>query len=218
MPTPTTESGVGHGPARLRVLSALKRMGPVTAEDLAGELAVTPMAVRLHLYALQDDGLAAHQRSVRSRGRPAKLWSATAAADPFFTDAHAALTADLLANMRAIFGEKGLDKILAARTRVQAKTYATRLGSKNSLHGRLKELARIRSEEGYMAEVRPGGDGCWLFLENHCPICAAAHLCTGLCREELALFKKVIGKDIHIERIDHIITGARRCVYRVSPK
>ncbi len=218
MPVKPKESAAGHGPARLRALSALKRLGPITAEALAEELAVTPMAVRLHLYALEADGLAVHESSRRSRGRPAKLWSATAAADPFFTDAHAALTADLLSHMRDTFGDKGLDRILAARTRAQAGAYSARVDKKKSLRGRLEELARVRSEEGYMAEVTADGAGSWLFLENHCPVCAAARVCTGLCREELALFRKVLGGNVNIERTDHIIEGARRCVYRVTPK
>jgi predicted ArsR family transcriptional regulator len=91
------------------------------------------------------------------------------------------------------------------------------MGKRKSLRGRLEELARIRTEEGYMAEVRPDGDGSWLFLENHCPVCAAARVCSGLCREELALFRKVIGMTVEIVRTDHIIAGARRCVYRVTP-
>jgi len=53
-------------------------------------------------------------------------------------------------------------------------------------------------------------------VENHCPICAAARLCTGLCREELNLFRKVLGRDVRIERISHILAGANRCAYRVT--
>ncbi|MBV9540970.1 MAG: hypothetical protein JO167_06855 [Alphaproteobacteria bacterium] len=68
-----------------------------------------------------------------------------------------------------------------------------------------------------MAEVRREPEtGEWLFVENHCPICAAARLCTGLCREELALFHRVLGKDIKVERLSHILAGAGRCAYRVT--
>ena len=81
----------------------------------------------------------------------------------------------------------------------------------------LAALTRLRSDEGYMAEFRrdPETSG-WLFVENHCPICAAARLCTGLCREELALFRRVLGKDVRVERVSHILAGAKRCAYRVT--
>jgi len=55
-----------------------------------------------------------------------------------------------------------------------------------------------------------------LFIENHCPICAAANSCQGLCLSELELFQSVLGPAAHIERTEHIIAGNRRCVYRIS--
>jgi len=53
-------------------------------------------------------------------------------------------------------------------------------------------------------------------VENHCPICAAARICQGLCREELALFHRVLGKNVRVERLSHILAGAGRCAYRVT--
>jgi predicted ArsR family transcriptional regulator len=38
-----------------------------------------------------------------------------------------------------------------------------------------------------------------------------------LCREELALFEKVLGTGVKVERISHIMAGAGRCAYRVTP-
>ena len=84
------------------------------------------------------------------------------------------------------------------------------------LAAKLRELARVRTEEGYMAEVRRDGAG-FLFIENHCPICAAASACQGFCSSELELFRDVLGGDAAIERVEHIIAGDRRCVYRVTP-
>src|SRR6266700_3952403 len=81
---------------------------------------------------------------------------------------------------------------------------------------KLRELARVRTEEGYMAEVRREG-GSFLFIENHCPICAAANACQGFCSAELDLFRSVLGPGISIERAEHIVSGDRRCVYRITP-
>ncbi|WP_448681602.1 hypothetical protein [Pseudomonas nicosulfuronedens] len=69
-----------------------------------------------------------------------------------------------------------------------------------------------------MAEWLPAPDGQgWLFLENHCPICAAATVCQGFCRSELDIFRALLGPDFTIEREDHILNGARRCSYRILP-
>jgi len=202
---------------RKAVLALLKREAPVSADSLAEKLGLTGMAVRLHLGALLADGLAAFVTETRPRGRPVQMWSPTAKADASFADSHSALAADLIVQMKKAFGDEGMDRILKLRTAEQEKTYRAKTDAARSLKGKLDQLAKIRSAEGYMAEVRRDGDtGDWLFVENHCPICAAARLCTGLCREELALFNRVLGKDVRVERLSHILAGAGRCAYRVT--
>jgi predicted ArsR family transcriptional regulator len=202
--------------ARNAVLSLLKREGPVSADTLAAMLNLTSMAVRLHLGAMLVEGLAAFEVEARPRGRPVQMWRATPKADAAFADSHAALAVDLVTQMKKAFGEDGMDRILKLRTADQEKTYRAKTDPARTLKAKLDQLAKLRSAEGYMAEVRRDSDGGWLFVENHCPICAAARLCTGLCREELALFHRVLGKDVKIERLSHILAGAGRCAYRVT--
>jgi predicted ArsR family transcriptional regulator len=202
---------------RAAVRDLLKREGPISADSAAEILGITAMAVRQHLYALEADGEAGHVEEARPRGRPGKLWRATAAADTHFADSHSALAGDLIVQVRKAFGEEGLDRLLRLRNADLEKTYRARTDRAQTLKAKLDALAKIRSAEGYMAEVRRDPEtGQLLFIENHCPICAAARLCTGLCREELALFHRVLGKNIRVERLSHILAGAGRCAYRVS--
>ena len=67
-----------------------------------------------------------------------------------------------------------------------------------------------------MAESRAEGDG-YVLIENHCPICVAATACQGFCRSELDTFREVLGPDVSVDRVEHIVNGDRRCVYRISP-
>jgi predicted ArsR family transcriptional regulator len=202
---------------RAAVLDLIKREGPVTAEALAEKLGVTGMAVRQHLAGLEADGLAAYEARAAARGRPAKYWRVMDKAAGHFPDSHAQLALDLINEMKKAFGEKGLDALLKLRTIDQSNAYREAISKAHTLKGRLEALAAIRSKEGYMAEVRHEPEtGALLFVENHCPICAAAKLCTGLCREELSLFQKVLGSTVKVERISHILAGAGRCAYRVS--
>src|SRR5262245_34594607 len=92
-----------------------------------------------------------------------------------------------------------------------------RITGSEPLGRRLKTLATIRTDEGYMANVKSQPGGAFLLVENHCPICAAATACTGLCAKELEVFQTVLGDDIAITRTEHIVAGARRCAYRVCP-
>jgi predicted ArsR family transcriptional regulator len=200
------------------VLEVLKREGPVSADAAAEKLGITGMAVRQHLAVLEGAGDAVHTEEARPRGRPVKLWRATEAADARFADSHAGLATDLIVQMKKAFGEEGLDRLLKLRNADLEKAYRARVDKAATLRAKLEALAKIRSAEGYMAEVRRElQTGHWLFVENHCPICAAARLCTGLCREELALFHRVLGRDIKVERLSHILAGAGRCAYRVTP-
>jgi len=145
------------------------------------------------------------------------MWRATEAADSHFADAHSTLATDLIVQMKKAFGEEGVDRLLKLRNVELEKTYRARTDRAQSLRAKLDALAKIRSAEGYMADVRRDPEtGHWLFVENHCPICAAARLCTGLCREELALFNRVLGKNVRVERVSHILAGAGRCAYRVQ--
>jgi predicted ArsR family transcriptional regulator len=203
--------------AQDRVLYPLKTKGPQTAAQVARRLGVTPMAVRQHLYQLKAEGLVEFIDERRKVGRPARLWSLTPKAAARFPDSHAELTVEVIGAVRAAFGEAGLDRLLSERTRRQIKDYSARMRSAgSSLLKRAEALAAIRREQGYMAECSRQRDGSILLAENHCPICAAASTCQGLCREELALFRTVLGDKAQVERTDHILAGARRCAYRIS--
>ena len=199
-----------------KIIQLLKRNGAADAATLAESLGVSAMAVRQHLYVLAEEGLVEASSSPDGIGRPSKRWHLTAAADSFFPQGYAELTAELLSSMQTVFGADGLDRIVAQRGTEQKQTYLAAIDGEETLHGRLEALSELRTKEGYMAEVQEDHDG-FLFIENHCPICAAARACKGLCASELELFRSVLGDQAQVERTDHILAGARRCAYRVTP-
>lgn len=204
--------------ARDRLLFLLKTRGPQTAGQLAERLDVTPVAVRQHLAALEGEGLVSREAERRPVGRPAHVYRLEPAARERFPDAHAELTVELLGAVRRTLGEAALDRVVAARTRDQLRRYRERMPPKGArLDRRVAALARLRSDEGYMAEWSRERDGAFLLVENHCPICAAAAACQSLCRDELAVFRKVLGPGVRVERTDHVLAGARRCAYRIEP-
>ena len=127
----------------------------------------------------------------------------------------------LIDAMGDAFGPAGMKQVLEARLHRQIDNYRARMRPDGSLKQKLEDLARIRTEEGYMAELTGGGEGGdgenFLFIENHCPICAAATVCKGFCATEMDLFHAVLGQDVQIERCEHIVSGNRRCAYRIAP-
>ena len=135
----------------------------------------------------------------------------------FFPDAHQGLAVEMIKSVEELFGAKGLAKIIERHGAVQRETYGAMLNGAGAPGERIKRLAKARSSEGYMAEVKKDGRD-WLLIENHCPICSAAKACTGLCANELKVFQDVLGPNLSIAREEHILQGARRCAYRVQEK
>jgi predicted ArsR family transcriptional regulator len=200
---------------RRRIVKLLKTDGATDSASLARRLNLTAMAVRQHLYALQEEKLVTAEERPVPVGRPAKYWHLTKDADRLFPDAYAELSVALINSVQDAFGPKGMTRLLDARLDRQRADYTARIERSAPLARKVQQLARVRTEEGYMAEVKPDGKA-FLFVENHCPICAAATVCQGFCATELDLFRSVLGPGVTVERAEHILSGDRRCAYRIS--
>ena len=187
------------------------------AAQMAERLGLTAMAVRQHLYSLQREKLVRAEERPVPLGRPAKYWQLTREADRLFPDAYAELSVALIDALGDAFGETGLKRVLDSRLARQRSDYSQRIPPSLPLKEKVRHLARIRTEEGYMAEVHAEKNGAFLLVENHCPICAAATACKGFCVTELDLFRAVFGPRVEVARIEHILSGDRRCAYRIQP-
>ena len=206
----------GERKTRRAITKILKTEGPIDSAKLAERLGLTAMGVRQHLYALQREGLVTAEERPVPIGRPMKFWSLTREADRLFPEAYAELSVALINSVKDAFGDEGLERVLTSRCARQRMDYGKRIRPGDSLKRKLEVLAKVRSEEGYMAEIRAEGEGSYLLIENHCPICAAANACQGFCATELDLFRSVLGPGVTVERAEHIISGDHRCVYRVT--
>ena len=203
--------------AKRRLLDYLKRNDRVTTTALATETGLTEVAIRQQLRALEGLGLVSQElRPPERRGRPAVLWSLAEPARRAFPERHAELTIALIDATRRALGEDGLGRVIAARADHQVEQYRKYIPGSSSLRRRVEALARIRTDEGYMAEVRQERPGCYLLIEHHCPICDAARTCTGLCSAELDVFQRSLGDGASVERVTFLMEGDRRCTYRIT--
>lgn len=199
-----------------RLLLLLKNRGPQTAASLGKALGTTGEAARQQLSRLASEGLVQATSEPRGVGRPAQVWALTTKGHGRFPDTHAELTVQIIETVRATLGEQALDQLIAARERRIRESYGEALKGATRLEERIARLVAIRNREGYMAEWKRQRDG-YLLIENHCPICAAATACTGFCRSELDLFSKLLPA-AKVTRVEHIVEGARRCAYLISPR
>jgi predicted ArsR family transcriptional regulator len=200
-----------------QTLLLLKTRGPQTAQALAEVLHLTSMGVRRQLEAAEEKGLVSYIDTPGKVGRPVRLWQLTELGHARYPDRHAALTVDLIGQVRALFGEAAIERLIEAREAASEAAYRAAVDPQAPLVQRAAALAVMREAEGYMAQAQAAEDGSVLLVENHCPICAAARSCQNFCRSELEVFRRVLGPDVRVERTEHQLAGARRCAYRIEP-
>lgn len=217
-PNYTSNNLVNHpsGYRPNKVLFAIKTKGPIATATLAQALGMTAEAARQQVQKLLADGLiVGHQAINQGAGRPRQSWVVTPAGNRCFPDTHAQLSEQLIHSVRLVFGEEGLEKLIVQREQEARALYQQRCHSPD-LAERLRQLAEVRSDEGYMARVEPADDA-WLLIEDHCPICVAAQACQNFCRSELQLFQEIIGNKAQVVREQHLLNQGSRCVYRITP-
>ncbi|QJT16451.1 transcriptional regulator [Aeromonas sp. 1805] len=199
-----------------KILFLLKSHGPQSAAELGEQLQMTSMGARQHLMTLEADGWVSFNDEARGRGRPVRLWHLTEQAWQRFPDSHSELTLQLIDNIQQLFGEVGMERLIAQREQQQLARYQAEL-TQPALADRLAALTAQRTREGYMADYRQEEDGSWLLWESHCPICAAARACRGFCRSELEMFRHLLAP-AGVEREQYLLEGDHRCLYRIRPQ
>ncbi|MEF1254522.1 helix-turn-helix transcriptional regulator [Vibrio sp. M260112] len=196
------------------ILQTIKKDGAVTAKQLAEQLNMTTMGARQHLQSLQKDGFLSFEDLKVKVGRPTRHWSLTPQGHAQFADRHSELTIQVIEAVETLFGAEGVQKVANEREAKTLANYQAELSHCPDVLSKLTKLVELRKQEGYMAELEQTPQG-YVLIENHCPICKAATRCPSLCQSELNVFQSLLGKDVSIERSEHIIQGQRRCVYSI---
>jgi iron-sulfur cluster biosynthesis transcriptional regulator SufR len=188
----------------------------MTADQLADELGITSMGVRRHLITMERDGLVKYKVEQRGQGRPGFVYAITEDGDEFFPRTYPQLANSLIETIRSLYGNEGVEKLFDRRTEELSRQYEERLVGK-TLKERVAELAKIRSEEGYMAEWEALDERAFVLREHNCAICQIAKKCQSVCSHELDLFRKVL-EDAEVTREEHIVQGGKMCAYRIRAR
>ncbi|GAL23433.1 predicted transcriptional regulator [Vibrio maritimus] len=199
------------------IIDIIKREGAVTAKRIAERLGITTMGARQHLQSLEEDGLLRFEDVKVKVGRPNRHWSLTAQGHARFSDRHSDLTIQFIDAIENVFGSEGLEKVSKEREFNTLTAYQPHFDQLPDLQSKVQKLTELREKDGYMAELEQTDDG-FVLIENHCPICKAASRCEALCQSELNVFQALVGNEINVERDEHIVKGARRCVYKFHAK
>jgi predicted ArsR family transcriptional regulator len=202
---------------RRAILVHLRRTGPSAPDAIAASIGASRSGVSQQLRALDSAGLVTRTSVRHGVGRPRHLYDVTADAQDLFPSNYDGLATGLLAAILEVGGEALVEDVFAARRRQAEARLRTELERSlpggASLEERVRELARLQDDLGYIAEARIDGDGIRL-LEHNCAVLDVARRSPAACRAELDLFRQVLGVEVTRER--HIAAGDRCCEYRVD--
>ena len=210
------------GPSNLRreILLRLRLDGPSSPDQLAERLGASRTGVLQQLRALEAALLVSRQTVRHGVGRPRHLYDVTADAQDLFPSNYDALAAGLLAAIEAVGGDDLLDQVFAARRRQLGDRVRDRMadgvGLDAPLLDRVRELAVVQADQGYLADTTLGDDGTIRLREHNCAIYHIAEGSPAACQAELELFTEILGADVVREQ--HIASGDRCCTYRIAER
>jgi DeoR family suf operon transcriptional repressor len=199
---------------RRAMLLVLRRLEEARAEDLADALDITPSAARQHVQALVAAGLVGHREERGRPGRPRHVYHVEAAAEAYFPKAYDDLSRELL-SLVADEDPVLLTRILDRRRRRRVERARERT-SGLAFGERVREVARMLDEEGYLAGVEELPDGSFRLTEHNCAVLGAAQEHPHICASEIDFLREVL-PGATVDRVSFMLDGAHVCAYAVRP-
>jgi predicted ArsR family transcriptional regulator len=196
----------------------LRQSGPTSPDSLAGALHASRTGVLQQLYALEEAGLVSHAAEKHGVGRPRHVYDVTPDAQGLFPTDYGGFASGLVKAIEAVGGDDLVEQVFAARRRQIGdrirRRMAERLPEGAALEDRVRALAELQDEAGYLADTVISEDGSIRLREHNCAIDRISRRTTAACDAELDLFRELLGPGV--ERESHIASGDRCCTYRVS--
>ena len=227
----------GFSEPKKKLLYYLKVMQQAGLEELANVMKISRMAVHKHLALLQERGLVKCIEARGHVGRPRMIYQLTSQSKTVFPKSYSAIATNALDFIERYMGKEGIEKVLRERQSELFEQYYNRLKDLE-FDKRVKELARIRDEEGYMAESKKisrrgnsGGGGGYgstsdrgggrgvpkhVLLEYNCPIIHIAEKHGEACSVETELFEKLL--DAKIETTHRAAKGDLICKFLIKQR
>jgi predicted ArsR family transcriptional regulator len=197
---------------RQTILAFLKTRGHASLGEVASHLEVSKQAALRHLDTLEADGLATvAPAEEHRRGRPENVYTLTAAAAEHFPHTHRELAGDLVEFM----SEEQLKRFFERRAARLEAEYAPRLAGLD-FEARVRELAKLATEHGQMAEVVQMPEGGLAIRHCNCPIQDVA-VRTGLaCQNEQQMYERLLGTPV--SRSTWMREADHDCTYEIKER
>jgi predicted ArsR family transcriptional regulator len=169
------------------------------------------------LRALEATGFVSRETVRHGVGRPRHLYDITPEAQELFPTNYDGLATGLLAAIGEVGGEGLVEQVFIARRRQIGhrlrRELDDRVGVDAPFVDRVRALAVLQDEQGYLADATVEADGTIRLREHNCAIFDVARGERAACDAEIDLFREVLGAEV--VRETHIASGDRCCSYRI---
>ncbi|RMG33075.1 MAG: transcriptional regulator [Methanobacteriota archaeon] len=200
------------GATKQNLIRLLKKKGMLSLAQVAKELGLTKMGVLKHLDSLETSGLVERVYVKKGVGRPSLHLKLTRRTLNLFPEAYASITCSVLEFIEEKLGSEGVLQALRKRKNDLLPAYERLLKGK-AFEEKVKTLAKVRDQEGYMVELNVLTDSFEL-LEFNCPIFEVADQYWDACTTEKELFTELLGTEVHSTH--RVVAGNNVCRFIIA--
>lgn len=207
----------GYRDPKRKLLYYLKVLQNARLAELADLMKISKMAVHKHLVQLQKRGLVESLETRKGVGRPKMSFQLTRQSKSVFPKSYGELAVHGLDFIEKNMGKLGVEKMLQERQDELYDRYYERLEPLD-FDQKVKELAKIRDEEGYIAESKKTGRHgvTHTLFEYNCPVLEIAEKHWEACSAETQLFERLLGANI--EATHRAAKGDKLCKFVLREK
>lgn len=196
------------------ILQEIKKSQGLSVSELSDRIGLSYMGVKQHCVGMEEEGLLDRWRRPKGMGRPEIAYRLTSDAQDFFPTEYDAFTFEILDSVQQVYGPTAADKILFNIFKNRGNRFASKL-SASTLPERARELAALRSEEGYMCEsVVDEKTGECLLVDYNSPILICMEKFVIMRELERQMLERVLG--VKVQRKEERISGLYKCTFRLG--
>ncbi len=206
--------------APARVARVLLETGPITASEVAETLGLTGTAVRRHLDSLVDAGFAEASETApfgptkpRGRGRPAKVFTLTAAGRSAFDQAYDDLAIAALRHMAEVGGDQAVLDFARGRASDMERRYRGLVDQGATISEKADLLAKALRDDGFASTADVTSELGIQLCQHNCPIAHVAEEFPQLCDAETEAFGRLVGT--HVARLATLSHGDGLCTTHI---
>lgn len=204
-----------YSASKTAVLTLLKRRPDASLEEVATGLGVSKAAVLGHLQRFESEGFVERSYRAGKVGRPRVLFRLTDRGSAMFPQAYADMSLCALEFIEHRLGRAAVGELLSQRAGEVTERTWSRLRS-GTLPVRVAELARVRTEGGYMAEVSGRRRGTVELREHNCPILALARQYPEACETERKMFESMLKAKVDVSH--RVVAGDPVCRFLIRER